>query len=75
MMPEHFYDYQLIEVFIDMLQDEYEKVFIDPLTVYNLILLHFPEYEIDLGSIEAYYNVTSEEIDSNAHLKTIGIYY
>jgi calcineurin-like phosphoesterase family protein len=75
MIPEHFYDYQLIEIFIDMLQDEYEEVFTNPTTVYNLLLLHFPDEDISLESIESYFNVTSEELDINIHASATGVAY
>ncbi len=76
-LPEHFFDYKLIEVFIDMLQEYEMKVFTsdDAGELYYLITIHFPTEGITLEDIEQYYNTTNEEIDVFEHNKALAINY
>ncbi len=76
-LPEHYFDYNLIEILVDMLQDANQIVYTseDVQEVFNLICLYFPDEGIDYEDVKKFFNITNEELDVQAHLNAIGFTY
>ncbi len=76
-IPEHFFDYKLIEVLIDMIQDNEQKIFTseDIAEVFYLLVKNFPDEGITMEDLEEFYNKTNEEVDVEIHSNVTGINY
>lgn len=76
-LPEHYFDYGLIELLVDLLQDAEQVVYTkdDIMEVFNLICFYFPDEGVEYEDVEKYFNILPEELDIRAHMNAIGVNY